>query len=104
MTTTTHDEPASPHTAFGSWANRSAPRPTDAELAQWRARIQTAPITPVKETKVPLEWSPQQVTALDRVKRWYLSGTAQVFYLAGYAGTGKTTLAENIKEPSVSPW
>ncbi len=39
-----------------------------------------------------MEWSAQQQEALRAVERWY-RGDSQFFYLAGYAGTGKTTLA-----------
>lgn len=42
-----------------------------------------------------MEWSPQQETALSKVNDW-LKGDDQVFYLSGYAGTGKTTLAKEI--------
>ena len=40
-------------------------------------------------------WSPQQLTALDKVGDWMRSGSKPFFYLAGYAGTGKTTLAKH---------
>ena len=43
-------------------------------------------------------WSPQQVAALDAVGRWLKEKDRQVFYLAGFAGTGKTTLARHIAE------
>lgn len=42
-----------------------------------------------------MEWSPQQTQALAAIDNW-LRGPDQVFYLAGYAGTGKTTLAQEI--------
>ncbi len=41
-------------------------------------------------------WSPQQQTALDRVGRWLKTRDKPVFQLAGYAGTGKTTLAKHL--------
>ncbi len=41
-------------------------------------------------------WSPQQQTALDRVGRWIEKKDQPVFQLAGYAGTGKTTLAKHL--------
>ena len=41
-------------------------------------------------------WSPQQQTALDRVGRWLQTKDKPVFQLAGYAGTGKTTLAKHL--------
>jgi exodeoxyribonuclease-5 len=70
----------------------------NAELAKWRADMQAAQNSPLADAgSSPIEWSPQQLTALERIKAWYLSGTAQVFYLAGYAGTGKTTLVKEIK-------
>jgi exodeoxyribonuclease-5 len=42
-------------------------------------------------------WSPQQDSALRAVAEWRRGG-AQVFYLAGFAGTGKTTLAKGIPD------
>ena len=46
-----------------------------------------------------LIWSPQQEDALRECKRWLRNPTGpQVFYLAGYAGTGKTTLAKHLVE------
>jgi len=42
--------------------------------------------------------SPQQDTALQRVKRWLEAPRKPFFYLAGYAGTGKTTLARHFAE------
>jgi exodeoxyribonuclease-5 len=69
------------------------------ELAKWRADMQAAQNAPLADTgSSPIEWSPQQLTALARIKHWYLNSAAQVFYLAGYAGTGKTTLAKAIKD------
>lgn len=46
------------------------------------------------------EWSPQQAQALKSVQEWLLdpSPDRQVYYLAGYAGTGKTTLARHLAE------
>jgi len=41
-------------------------------------------------------WSPQQQTALDRVGRWLKAKDKPVFQLAGFAGTGKTTLAKHL--------
>ena len=43
-------------------------------------------------------WSPQQQTALTRVSRWIESGDKPYFQLAGFAGTGKTTLARHLAE------
>lgn len=42
------------------------------------------------------QWSPQQQTALDRVGRWIKNRDKPFFQLAGYAGTGKTTLAKHL--------
>jgi exodeoxyribonuclease-5 len=42
------------------------------------------------------EWSPQQALALQRVNRWLETGDSPVFQLAGFAGTGKTTLAKHL--------
>lgn len=44
-----------------------------------------------------MDWSPQQIKALDEVGRW-LKTDSQVFYLAGYAGTGKTELAKHLAQ------
>jgi exodeoxyribonuclease-5 len=41
-------------------------------------------------------WSEQQLDALDAVENWLDAPDHQYFYLAGYAGTGKTTLASEI--------
>ena len=40
-------------------------------------------------------WSPQQDQALQAIARWRTGGS-QVFRLFGYAGTGKTTLAQEV--------
>jgi exodeoxyribonuclease-5 len=42
------------------------------------------------------QWSPQQVQALDAVGQWIRDKNKPWFYLAGYAGTGKTTLARHL--------
>lgn len=42
-------------------------------------------------------WSGQQMIALDKILNWYENGDDLVFYLAGFAGTGKTTLAKEVK-------
>lgn len=44
------------------------------------------------------EWSPQQETALAKIAQWRRLNVYPYFTLAGYAGTGKTTLAEEIAE------
>jgi exodeoxyribonuclease-5 len=41
-------------------------------------------------------WSGQQSAALDAIGKWLTHGDGSPFYLAGYAGTGKTTLAKEI--------
>ncbi len=43
-----------------------------------------------------MHWSSQQDAALIAVKNWLGDGSSQVFRLFGYAGTGKTTLANEI--------
>ena len=43
-------------------------------------------------------WSPQQAAALDAVSDWLATRSQPFFYLAGYAGTGKTTLARHFAE------
>ncbi len=45
-----------------------------------------------------MNWSPQQVEALDGVRRWLRNGTSPVYHLFGFAGTGKTTLAKHLAE------
>ena len=45
-----------------------------------------------------MDWSPKQQQALDTVAKWLDSGDSPFFYLAGYAGTGKTTLAKHLAE------
>jgi len=49
------------------------------------------------------DWSPQQLTALEKVGEWMRTGSKPFFYLAGYAGTGKTTLAKHFAE-GVDGW
>lgn len=41
------------------------------------------------------DWSPLQSSALDKVASWHKSGNEQVMRVFGYAGTGKTTLANH---------
>lgn len=43
-------------------------------------------------------WTNEQSSALDAVNAWFKSGDAPSYYLAGYAGTGKTTLARHFAE------
>ena len=45
-----------------------------------------------------MKWTPQQDAALKAVDEWLEFGSAPVFRLFGYAGTGKTTLATYIAE------
>jgi exodeoxyribonuclease-5 len=54
-------------------------------------------------------WNNQQAHALKAVDKWFTeyktsrNPSKQVFYLAGYAGTGKTTLARHFAEGTNSP-
>jgi exodeoxyribonuclease-5 len=51
---------------------------------------------PVRRQGAPrIAWSPQQVAAQAKIERWRSNGV-EPFYLAGYAGTGKSTLASEI--------
>ena len=43
-----------------------------------------------------MDFSPEQDRALKSVSKWLKQGYPQVFRLFGYAGTGKTTLAEHL--------
>lgn len=43
-----------------------------------------------------MDFSPQQVEAIERIIDWFAGSDQQVFRLFGYAGTGKTTLARHI--------
>lgn len=43
-----------------------------------------------------MNWSPQQTKAIDAVGRWLKQSDQPVFRLFGYAGTGKTTLAQHL--------
>ncbi len=45
-----------------------------------------------------MQWSPQQDAALKAVDEWRTEPRQQVFYLAGYAGTGKSTLVKHFAE------
>jgi ATP-dependent exoDNAse (exonuclease V) alpha subunit len=64
-------------------------------VAEWRALLTQATAS-APEPNSPLEWSPQQLIAIDRIIDWYCRGTKQVFFLAGFAGAGKTTLLKEI--------
>lgn len=46
----------------------------------------------------PVEWSPQQKAALLLVNKWKTSGDKPYFMLSGYAGTGKSTLAQHLAQ------
>lgn len=48
-----------------------------------------------------MNWTPEQNTALTRVAKWVKNPRKPFFYLAGYAGTGKTTLAKHLAEDVV---
>lgn len=43
-------------------------------------------------------WTPQQSEAIDAVGRWLRDRDRPYFYLGGYAGTGKTTLARHLAD------
>lgn len=43
-----------------------------------------------------MTWTPQQDAALKAVEDWRTSKDTRPFYLAGYAGSGKTTLAKHL--------
>lgn len=45
-----------------------------------------------------MTWSPQQDQALVEVERWRKSKDRRPFYLGGFAGSGKTTLAKHLAE------
>lgn len=52
-----------------------------------------------------MKWSPQQELALVAVSKWMQDPNAdQVFYLAGYAGTGKSTIAKHLVDSSDKRW
>lgn len=44
-----------------------------------------------------MQWSDQQSEALAAIKEWIKHGESQVFRLFGYAGTGKTTIAREVR-------
>lgn len=48
------------------------------------------------DVELDIDWSSQQRVALDRIFDWLKHRRRLDFYLAGYAGTGKTTLAANL--------
>lgn len=50
-----------------------------------------------------MQWSPQQDAALKAVDTWLTSSDEQVYRLFGYAGTGKTTLAQHFAEGVAHP-
>jgi exodeoxyribonuclease-5 len=43
-----------------------------------------------------LPWSSQQLEALDAIGCWLDHGKQPFFFLAGYAGTGKSTIASEV--------
>lgn len=45
-----------------------------------------------------MKWTPEQDDALNAVNDWLLNSNAPIFRLFGYAGTGKTSLAQHIAE------
>ena len=63
------------------------------------------PVYPTMSTMTH-DWSPQQAGAIDQVRSWLESDAPdnpQVFHLFGYAGTGKTTLAQHLVEEVSGP-
>jgi exodeoxyribonuclease-5 len=50
-----------------------------------------------------MQWTNQQAAALTSVSQWLKSRSSPWFYLAGYAGTGKTTLAKHLSEDTGWP-
>lgn len=52
-----------------------------------------------------MNWSPQQESAMRAVAKWMADESApQTFYLAGYAGTGKSTIAKALVADSSKHW
>lgn len=51
-----------------------------------------------------MQWSPQQEEALRRTATWMRDPKEQVWYVAGYAGTGKTTLAQHLVGGASRKW
>lgn len=45
-----------------------------------------------------IQLSPEQTEAFDNIMKWYEKGSKKTYALAGYAGTGKTTLSKFIQE------
>jgi ABC-type Na+ transport system ATPase subunit NatA len=44
-----------------------------------------------------MTWSPQQEQALVAVRQWFIDPSSpQIFRLFGFAGTGKTTLSQEV--------
>lgn len=55
------------------------------------------PCPPMDEPKKVVEWSPQQAAGIEKARRWLDSNPARTsayFLLGGYAGTGKSTIAD----------
>lgn len=61
------------------------------------------PVYPLMSTTTH-DWSPQQAAAIEQVRSWlHAEEGPQVFHLFGYAGTGKTTLAQHLVEEVSGP-
>jgi len=45
-----------------------------------------------------MEWNPQQTVVLDGVAKWFKEKRSPFLYVAGYAGTGKTTLTKHFAD------
>jgi len=54
------------------------------------------PSIPAAPSTAGMDFSPQQLEAIQKISDWFAGDEKQVFRLFGYAGTGKTTLARHI--------
>jgi hypothetical protein len=62
-----------------------------------RASVAAAQHPPPASARLAqLQWSNQQLDAIEAIETWLGKGNGQVFYLAGYAGVGKTTVLKCI--------
>jgi exodeoxyribonuclease-5 len=51
------------------------------------------------------ELTEEQQKAVSKMKKWFNSKTKQIFVIAGYAGTGKSTIVKSmIEELKLNPW
>lgn len=72
-------------------------------LGQWTRRHVRGMLDARKKRAV-LRWSPQQSAALTKAGEWMRDPSSQVFYVAGFAGTGKTTLAKHLVSGARRRW